>query len=398
LNPTTENDFHDLFAAESGELRRPIAAAAVRPNPASQPTEPVRRTPAAEPARPAKSTGAVMNRFPRWRPRLALLIGIWGAAAAGLTVPSKYSDPLRTAVTDGLRPGRVASVTVAAQFQVTVARFRAPPTGDELNQLRAELAVLRTQSQTERAAHIALVQQTSAETDAGPVAPDAAYDPLLIAGLVPAKVLGREPDVLKERFARILSRGTSSAVAVDDLVLADDSPHLDRGADAGLEAGQPVLSGRVVVGRIGQAGRWTSTLNLVTDPAYKASAQLVRDSRSGLVLGAAGVLAGNGDGTCRLDRVPAEAPVSVGDFVYSVEQNTEQPAPLYYGRVVTADLPAGADFWSIDVEPAFDTAALDTVQILQVSLNPDRMADASAPAPFAADAAAATPAPVPPQP
>jgi cell shape-determining protein MreC len=217
----------------------------------------------------------------------------------------------------------------------------------------------------------------------GPPLPSATeYEPLLSAGLVPARILGRDPDVLRRRFGRILSRGASSGIAIEDFVLAN-LPHLDQGVDAGLEAGQPAISGRVVVGRIEQVGRWTSTLTLVTDPTYSGFAQIVRPSRTRPVLGPTGVVQGNGDGTCQLKLVPKEQPVSIGDYVYSRQQDADQPAPVYYGRVIEAD--PGADHWSIIIEPAFDPALLADVQVLKVMLNAQRVTKGSAPTEVALD-------------
>lgn len=322
-----------------------------------------------------------MNRLPRWKPRLALLVGICGVSAAGICVPKDYTDPLRTAVADALRPGRVAAMAAAGAAQSAIDRFRAPDGDDELEQLKAELAVWQRRSLRETADAIGPVRQASAEIAADvPAELRSTAPPLLVTGLVPAQVLGREPDVLKARFGRILNRGASSSVAVDDLVLADaPHVHLDQGAAAGVESGQPVISGRIVVGSIRQAGQWTSTLQLVTDPEYRANVQLVRESRQGLMLGPAGVLRGNGDGTCRMELVPNKAAVSIGDFVFSRQADAESPAPLYFGRVIAADAPAGKDEWSITVAPGFDAAALPAVQILTVSLNPERVPSSGTP-------------------
>jgi cell shape-determining protein MreC len=319
-----------------------------------------------------------MNRLPRWRPRLALLVGIWGLAAAGSFTPTRYTDPVRTAILDALGPGRIAAVTVTEKCRETFERFRPVQTDDKLAAALAQVEALQAQRRQELAEYISQIQQASAEATVGPpLASTKAYEPLLAAGLVPARILGRDPDVLRLRFERILSRGTSSAIAVDDLVLAN-LPHLDQGTDAGIAAGQPAISGRVVVGCIAKAGRWTSTLQLVTDPDYRGSAQLVRQSRNRAVLGATGVIQGNGDGTCRMELVPAGAPVAIGDFVYSRQQDADQPAPVYYGRVIAAE--PGADDWSITVAPAFDPAQLADVQVLNLSLNPERTTDDTLPA------------------
>lgn len=300
-----------------------------------------------------------------------MLAGIWGIAAAGFFSPERSTDPLRSAIVDAISPGRIAADAVAERGARVIDRFRAPPADDDLAAALAQIEVLQARNREQAAATLTAIQQVSASELVGPPLPSAReYEPLLAAGLVPARILGRDPDVLKRRFGRILGRGTSSAIAVDDLVLAN-LPHLDQGADAGIEAGQPAISGRVVVGNIVQAGRWTSTLRLVTDPDYRGFAQLVRQSRGRTVLGPIGVLQGIGKGGCRLELVPKEQPVSIGDYVYSRQQDAVQPAPVYYGRVIDAQ--SGDEYWSITVEPAFDPAQLRDVQVLNISLNPQRI-------------------------
>jgi rod shape-determining protein MreC len=314
-----------------------------------------------------------MNRLPRWRPRLALFVAIWGLAAAGIFTPAKYTDPVRTAMIDALGPGQTAAVTVTDVARNTLARFRAPVTDNKLTAALAQVDVLQSRQRQQWANSISAIQQISAMAVVGPPLPSATeYDPLLSAGLVPARILGRDPDVLRRRFGRIISRGSSSEIAIEDFVLAN-LPHLDQGADAGIEAGQPAISGRVVIGRVEQVGRWTSTLQLVTDPDYRGPALIVRPSRTRPVLGPSGVIQGNGDGTCQLKLVPKEQPVSIGDYVYSRQLEADQPAPVYYGRVVEAE--PGADQWSVIVEPAFDPTLLSDVQVLKVSLSAQRVTE-----------------------
>jgi len=340
---------------------------------AAVPAPPVSVAPVSA-VRKASSQGLRMNRLPRWRPRLALFVAIWGLAAAGIFTPSSYTDPVRTAIIDAVGPGRIAAVRATDAGRNALARFRGPLDDDKLAAAVAHVEALQSQQRQQWADSISVIQQVSAREVVGPPLPTATeYEPLLAAGLAPARILGRDPDVLKQRFRRILSRGSTSEIAVEDLVLAN-LPHLDQGEDAGIAAGQPAISGRVLVGRVEQVGRWTSTLTLVTDPNYNGFAQIVRPSRKGPVLGPTGVIQGNGDGTCQLKLVPKEQPVSIGDYVYSRQQDADQPAPFYYGRVVEAE--PGAEYWSIIVEPAFDPVLLSDVQVLKVSLSAQRVAPA----------------------
>jgi cell shape-determining protein MreC len=126
------------------------------------------------------------------------------------------------------------------------------------------------------------------------------------------------------------------------------------------------------VGKIGQVGRWTSTVIPLTDPAFRGRAQLVRSSPRGLVLGAEGVVAGDEQGHCRLQLIPATEPVGVGDDVYTSIRESGLPIPMYYGRVVEAHLPEGATHWEIRVQPAETLHEARAVQVLRSILNTAR--------------------------
>jgi cell shape-determining protein MreC len=112
-------------------------------------------------------------------------------------------------------------------------------------------------------------------------------------------------------------------------------------------------------------------LQLVTDPGFSGRARLARQTSRGLAFGSEGTLVGGGANLCRLKRIME--PVNVGDEVYSGGTDGVLPYPMFYGRVVRAELEEGATEWSIDVEPAAKLDRFDRVQILRMSLNPSRL-------------------------
>ena len=161
----------------------------------------------------------------------------------------------------------------------------------------------------------------------------------------------------------MLERGAVDGVRESTLVLEDNRSLLDQGADAGLAPGQPVYSGRNVVGKIAVVGRWTSTVCPVTDPEFRGLAQLARSSGNRLLFGPQAILVGCGERLCRLTLIPATEPVSVGDEVYTGQRDAALPYPLYYGKVVSALIKPGALHWEIRVQPAVQRIAAPTVQI-----------------------------------
>ncbi len=151
------------------------------------------------------------------------------------------------------------------------------------------------------------------------------------------------------------------------LVLEEDSPHLDQGTDAGLEPELDVFIGRCVVGRIASVGRWTSTLESITDRRYHALVQIVRPSDQGGSFGTEGILVGQGNGLCKLTEVPTTESVRVGDEVYTSERDSRAGVPLYYGRIRSVE--EAGRHWDITVEPAAKIGDLKSVVVLKLPPN-----------------------------
>lgn len=226
--------------------------------------------------------------------------------------------------------------------------------------LEAEVARLREE----------LDRRRGDEAGAFPARPG---EPLVVPDLLAATVLGEESAALW-RAGKLLDRGSAAGVSESSLVLESDAPLVDQGQDSGLEAGQPVFAGRTVLGRIARVGKYTSTLQLVTDPQFRGLARVVRKSDRGVAFGPRGILEGDGGGACRLKFVEATAAIAVGDAVYTDDLEGLLPAPAYYGRVVEAELAEGAAHWTIRVEPAVPQRAPREVHVLRRVANPARFA------------------------
>ncbi|MCA9023871.1 MAG: rod shape-determining protein MreC [Planctomycetaceae bacterium] len=206
--------------------------------------------------------------------------------------------------------------------------------------------------------------------------------PLFVPELIEASVVGAEElSQLTQRasFRRIIDVGTHDDVIPADFVVnshpdqdAVPPPLIDQGADSGLQLDQPVFAGRCVVGKVGQVGRWTSTIIPLTDLEFSGRGQLVRSTEHGAVLGAEGVITGDGEGKCLLKYVPGTEPVAVGDVVYTPVGHSNLPVPMYYGTVIQASLNDQAQDWTIVIEPAESIDGTRRVQVLRAVLNTAR--------------------------
>lgn len=302
------------------------------------------------------------------RARFAILTMAWMIGGGLLAAPPEIGDAVRGLFRDVLAPGQTCVGDVTRTAREKLATWRCGADADQLASLRAE-------RDRWRARYLEL-QARSADPghnqDLAAAPPGTSTEPLIVPDLVEARILGSERASLRNRLSRLLDRGRSAGVTVDDLVLADSLPLLDLGADAQIERDMSVLAGGYVLGRIRQCGHWTSTVQPSTDPDFRAFVQIIRFSQGGPVAGAEGVLAGNGDGTCRMELVDAVQPVSIGDHVYG-RLTDSLATPPCYGRITATELADGAANWVITVTPGTAIDDQQTVQVLREIPNPARM-------------------------
>lgn len=297
------------------------------------------------------------------------------AAAIGLFfAPDSIANSMRVTVRDAVRPGQWLAVQAVQHTNAVLSRIgRAEENAAKFAALNSDLTKARFDRRRLQIENARLCDQLR-QTNEQPTIPFRATKslPLVVPELIESAVLGRERGSLGER-GLLIDRGQLAGILDSLPVLAGEGPVIDQGEDARVEPDQPVYSGRIVVGKIAGVGRWASTVRLVTDRTYRGEAQLARSTPGGMVFGAEGVFAGQGERLCRLERVSRTEPVSVGDEVYTVATFGTRQHPMYYGKVVKAELNAGAAAWNIWVKPALEEIDLDTVQVLRQTLNRARM-------------------------
>ncbi len=311
------------------------------------------------------------SRFSAWP---LILIGAIGAGL--IVLPEPHADAFRVVVRDGAAPGERALLVLCDGWQSLRINARAADHTSRSEHLAAELQIWRRRALQLQTQSARLQQQlAAARRGALPPFETSPVEPLVIPELVEARVLGRERAALEQLAGRLVDCGRLEGVTVDDLVLDSDQTHLDAGSASDVAPDMPVCSGRRVVGRIKHAGRWTSTVQWLTDPGFRGHARLIRASAQGPVYGAEGVLTGNGAGACRLELVAATDPVSIGDYVYTVAPPPSPSEPFCYGRVAAAELAPGAAHWTITVAPAIGDEPFETLQVLRELPNPVRWGD-----------------------
>jgi rod shape-determining protein MreC len=306
------------------------------------------------------------------KPVLIATLLTGGAAAALIACSSHVAPWIRPSVRDALRPAqnRLDSAVTATKSaivdwagderQADDAEQRRSQSTKEIARRQLELANARLREQL----------QQKEQLGTSPYRGDGAT-PLVLPDIVTARILGEETARLW-RGGLLADRGSRSELRESDLVLQDDAPLADVGADHRLEEGFPVFAGRTVFGRVQNVGRWSCTIQRVTDADFRGHAQLVRKTGRGFVFGAGGVLVGDGNDRCKLTMIPATEPVSIGDRVYT-PSDAGFPYPMFYGTVEKAT--PGATQWEITVKPAAGDTQPRTVQILRKRFNPARNAE-----------------------
>lgn len=312
----------------------------------------------------------------RWITRHVPLLVWLALLAAGLRyAPAGVTDTWRGLAADALRPGLELLGWTRQEWR-ELAEQRRSMAGDATAQENRELRerVARLQDELQQAvARAALRGEADGSSDPAGLA---AYVPeastrLLVPQLLQVGVLGTAA-ATEWRQGLYLSGGSAHGLRESSLVLNDVRSLIDYGRDGGVAAEDPLLLGRQVIGKVAQAGRWSSSMLLLTDVGYRGRAQLVRSTSQGPVFAAPGILRGTGEPTCRLEGIPSTESVRVGDFVYTAERDGVIPVPLYYGKVVEATATPEDREWTIRVEPAALPAELTRVAVLRTLLNPDR--------------------------
>ena len=342
-----------------------------------------------------------------WRKRLAspraMLGAVLAASAAAAPLPPQTIAPVRQGWETMLRPAQSgvqrgvdfarAGVdwcrgALASADRLSAAESETARLAEQARQLKAELELVRGRPLSGASGDLATDQ--SANSSSGP-----ATDPLFQADAISARVLGRQAQsYLKSRD--LLDAGSRAGVFRGALVLDDNAdggsksadaagnhpdvksalvrrPVIDAGADFGLAADGLVLAGRRVWGKIASVGPYTSVVRRACEPGYRDAVQLGHVDGRRLQLGPRGLLVGTGESLCRVEMVEVSQPVAIGDEVYTCDDGVPH-APLLYGRVVRLERSAGQPHWQIWMEPAVGSDEPRSVAVLQIDLNPARVA------------------------
>jgi len=169
-----------------------------------------------------------------------------------------------------------------------------------------------------------------------------------------------------------------SSVSVAEIIGFDPDPSrmevvVNKGAEAGLFVGQPVLDAEGILGQVLTVGSGQSRVILVTDRRHGVPIEISRNGVRGIVVG------GGRSGMLNLQYMPVSADLREGDTLVSSGLGGVFPRGYPVATVVRIERIPGDTFMTVTAQPA--AAVGRSRQVLLLFIKPSV---ASAPAPEAA--------------
>lgn len=193
-----------------------------------------------------------------------------------------------------------------------------------------------------------------------------------------AHVLGAQSRAFLGSLAT-LDVGAADGMLPGNFVVDAPVPLIDVGLHQGLGAGQHVLAGSHVWGRLADVGPECSSVRRVNAAGYRDLVQIVRNTGSALSKGPRGVLEGTGEACCRIKFIPISEPLAVGDLVVSCGDEDLFPSPLVYGAVGRVERAAGEPHWQAWMEPAAESQPRQVAVVRIAFLRPTATSRAAPP-------------------
>jgi rod shape-determining protein MreC len=163
--------------------------------------------------------------------------------------------------------------------------------------------------------------------------------------------------------ADVVSREACDTFPCGEAVGTDPNPYLryvtiNVGTLQGVKVGMPVVSsGAGLVGRAMQVGPRSTKIQLINDTDSAVTALLQSSRVTGLVVGQA-------DGTLRMEYIPQDEDVNVGDIVLTSGLGGFMPKGLVVGQVTEVQQMDYELFQAAVVRPAVDFSRLELVLVI----------------------------------
>ena len=125
---------------------------------------------------------------------------------------------------------------------------------------------------------------------------------------------------------------------------------LNKGIRDGVRVGQSLIDANGIVGQVVEAGPFSSSAVLITDPSHALPVQNRRNGRLGVAVGTGPL------DQLELSHVPVNADVLVGDVLVTSGLGGRFPSGYPVGKVVNVERDTGRPFARVTVESSADLA------------------------------------------
>lgn len=144
---------------------------------------------------------------------------------------------------------------------------------------------------------------------------------------------------------------------------------IDRGSTDGIHVNDPVLNSRGLVGRVSKVDLLSSRVVSIIDPESSVSARLSESRDQVIVKGDAQLRV---KGLCRLDYIPPDVEVKVGDKVETSGMSSMYPKGIVIGEIVEVVKDEGQfDYYAI-IKPSVDFRRLEEVTVIKVNADEEK--------------------------
>lgn len=147
-------------------------------------------------------------------------------------------------------------------------------------------------------------------------------------------------------------------VLIAELVAVDLDPYthliqIDKGTRDGVYRGQPVIDAGGIIGQVDEAGPFSATVRLISDPSHAIPVQVNRN-------GLRSIAVGNGNlQSLELTSLPNNADIREGDLLVTSGLGGRFPPGYPVGRISAVHTDPGQAFADIEVTPS---GALNRIQ------------------------------------
>lgn len=138
---------------------------------------------------------------------------------------------------------------------------------------------------------------------------------------------------------------------------------IDRGSKDGISVNDPVLNADGLVGRVSRVDLLSSKVVSIIDTESSVSARLSKSRDLVILRGDAELRT---EGLCRLDYVPPDVEISVGDKVETSGMSSLYPKGVIIGEIVQVIKNEGQFDYHAIIKPAVDFKRLEEVVVIKV--------------------------------